>query len=589
MRLGVFEAMSVRFSTLTFLVAVGHAGWASAAEPQLDIPWVEQMPRVPQPLHVIDWKQVARDYYQVVFDPNATGPSLPAVDLSPDRKYFGFPAYLTPGRRPDPKNGEIFTCIGGVLGAKLMDIDMHRYAGVDWLADCKNWFDQEEGLYQDRIGQRGGVVSHVVYAYWPLALGVMMSDANRQDPGYRHNADRQFAFLLQMAHAFGCPDHPDLQHGFDIGTRTVVPIQIDWNPGNASCLAWMLYAGYQWTGNRDYLECAKAALRWQSTHPGRYEMSHAMGPIAMARINAEQGEDFDMTWMMNNFFGDYTRLHGFVHQWAVTHGTNFNGLTCDGLDGAWWRWPDNNGFYAFSMNTYQSPAWVLPVARYDQRYARALARYALNQANSCRFFLGIDLDWDHQDHLDWRNSLPDGKGFLFSYEGFRTEAHCDAAHRFRPYGTGDPIALFQHKYEGEKSSQYWIAKKTFSHQSQNISLYMGNHIGFLGSIFTATDVPGIIAWDLTRTDYFRPRCYPTYLIYNPFKQEETVTFDVGSGVRDLYDTVSGQFIRRSVSGHQSITLSPDEPMVLVLTPAGGAEARDGRKLKINDVVVDFRL
>ena len=181
------------------------------------------------------------------------------------------------------------------------------------------------------------------------------------------------------------------------------------------------------------------------------------------------------------------------------------------------------------MGSYQGPAWLLPVARYDTRFARSIARYALNAANSCRLFLGVDLDGDHQDHLDWRNALPDRQGWLFSYEGVRSEPHCvDAAHRPAPYATGDPLALFSKRYGPSNRAQYWVDKKQFSKESQNISLYMGNHIGFLGAVYNATDVPGIIAWDLTKTDYFRAACYPTYLLYNPYDEAKTVQFDVGA-------------------------------------------------------------
>jgi len=559
-----------------------------ATEPQITIPWVEKMPRLPRPLHVLDWKQTAADYYRVAFDPKATGANLPAVAVSDDGVNFGFSAYLNPGRNMRQAKGEAIVCLAGVAGAQLNGLDMRTYKGIDWVRSCKRWFDDADGVYQDNPGQKGGVISHVIYGYWPLALGVMLTDLNREDLDYRRNLDRQFAFLLQMARDMGCPNHPNLKQGYDIAARQVTATRIDWNPGNASCLAWMLYAGYQWTGNVEYLECAKAALRWQLQNPGRYEISHVMGPLVMARINAEQGENFDLTWMMNNWFGDYTRLPGFVHEWAITHNTLLNGLTCDGLDGAWWRWPDDNGFYAFAMGSYQAPAWLLPVARYDQRYARSIARYALNAANSCRFFLGVDLDWDHQDHLDWRNSLPNGEGFLFSYEGFRTEAHhADARHAFRPYATGDPIAGFSRKYNDANHAQYWADKATFSRSSDNISLYMGHHIGFLGAIFNATEVPGIIAWDLTKTDYYRPKCYPSFLVYNPYDTEKTIQFDMGSAADDLYDAVAGKFIKRHLRGKQPLVIGSDQAMVLILVPAGGTVSLEGKKLKINGVVVDY--
>ena len=153
---------------------------------------------------------------------------------------------------------------------------------------------------------------------------------------------------------------------------------------------------------------------------------------------------------------------------------------------------------------------------------RSIARYALHAANSCRFFLGIDLDADHQDHLAWRKSLPNGHGFLFSYEGFRTEAHCDADHRFQPYATGDPIALFSHKYNG--------ARRAILDRQAGVQRPIRQHLAIHGQPhrlprldLNATDVPGIIAWDLTRTDYFKPACYPSYLLYNPYEQEKKVT------------------------------------------------------------------
>jgi hypothetical protein len=117
---------------------------------------------------------------------------------------------------------------------------------------------------------------------------------------------------------------------------------------------------------------------------------------------------------------------------------------------------------------------------------------------------------------------------------------------------------------------------------------MGNHIGFLGSIFNATEVPGIIAWNLTKTDYYRPRCYPTFLIYNPYEEARTISFDAGAAACDLYDTITGQYIHRNVKGKQPLEIDADRALVLVLAPAGGVMVRDGAKLKINGVVVNYR-
>ena len=114
----------------------------------------------------------------------------------------------------------------------------------------------------------------------------------------------------------------------------------------------------------------------------------------------------------------------------------------------------------------------------------------------------------HQDHKDWRDSLPDKSGYLFSYEGIRSQ----------------PL----------------------------------------------TDVPGIIAWDLNITDHFAPPSYPTRLLYNPFDTPKTITVKVGEVASDLYDTVAGGFILRGVIGPQKITLSTMRPLSSMRSSMGAA-------------------
>lgn len=46
----------------------------------------------------------------------------------------------------------------------------------------------------------------------------------------------------------------------------------------------------------------------------------------------------------------------------------------------------------FAMGTLIGPSWLIPVVRYDQRYAAGIARYALNAAASSRIFQGYKLE-----------------------------------------------------------------------------------------------------------------------------------------------------------------------------------------------------
>ncbi len=92
-----WEEMTRQFTTpsnatqlrLTFTsgggVEVTGAAWlddislAATADQNSLIPYVEGFPLLPSPLLIREWKQTAREYHQLVFDPGATGPFLPLL------------------------------------------------------------------------------------------------------------------------------------------------------------------------------------------------------------------------------------------------------------------------------------------------------------------------------------------------------------------------------------------------------------------------------------------------------------------------------------------------------------------------------
>jgi hypothetical protein len=150
------------------------------------------------------------------------------------------------------------------------------------------------------------------------------------------------------------------------------------------------------------------------------------------------------------------------------------------------------------------------------------------------------------------------------------------------------VALFSKRYDRATAHAYWNDKPAFSSRPDNIAIYMGNNIGFLGAVYQATDVPGITAWDLNATDHFAPRSHPTRLLYNPYDESKQVRLDVGPVACDVYDTVTGRFVRRGASGPQAFTLAPDQAAVFVLVPAGAPLHHDGRRLLSDEVVIDYR-
>jgi hypothetical protein len=593
-KLNIMPAVRTLFSVLGLsLIALNSpAQTLPSREPQIVVARVEKMPRVPRPLHIMDWKKAARDYYTVLFNPDLKGVGLPAVNLAADRKHFGFDSYLKPQRRRDPR-GEAQACIIPVIGASKLGLDMTRLYDMNWIIPTSEWFDPRTHIWSNRPGS-GNKIAHVLYEYWPLVIGTLLADQFPKHEAFNAALIQQADTLLQMGKALGYPGHLNLDQDYQYrdGKWVVLPRRIDSNFGNAAAFAWALYAAYTRTNNPDYLAAAKKAITWWLATPGRYEMSHAMGPLVLARLNAEHDGNLDMQRMLDIWFGDYTAFapnlpERQVMPWGITAGTQPGGVSCDGLDGACWRTPREDGFYAFAMGSYQAPGWFLPAVRYDQRIARAAARYALNAANNCRYFLGLDLDWAHQDHKDWRDALPNGIGYLFSYEGVRSLPHASTAENSpQPYGTGDAV-IGQYRRDKTPFAQYWIDKKQFSQSSDNIALYMGNSIGFLGALFNPTEVEGIIAWDLNITDHFAPPSYPTRLLYNPFNDAKTVTLKLGDTPVNLYDTVTGQFICNNVRGDQKIPLASDQAAVIVITPANLKPKLVGHQLQVNGITINY--
>ena len=132
---------------------------------------------------------------------------------------------------------------------------------------------------------------------------------------------------------------------------------------------------------------------------------------------------------------------------------------------------------------------------------------------------------------------------------------------------------------------FWVGKNP---GDEAFALYMGNHIGFLGSIMALTDVPGILRWDCLATDWFHDAAEPTFLFFNPHAAPKTFQTDIGPKVADLYDAVTHQFMQRKVRGQVPLTLAPETAAVVVVTPVNAKRAREGRRMLVDGLGVNYQ-
>jgi hypothetical protein len=580
----ITKRMSIQTAAVVLVISIFAVTFAQAGNvpqkgtAQKTIAAVEFMPRVPEPLAVRDWRSVARSYYERILDPNTAGDSFPVVQIKADDAGFGMKSYV--GAKIAREG---ISCLSAVVGARVAGLDPRNFCGIDYVSRAKAWYDPEHGFYRQAVGERSAVVHSGIYGYWNAVVGTMLAAQYPEDAQLKQQAITAAEAFLEIARGLGCPERPDYDVlGWDFENNKPGGRNEPMNRlGHAPSVAWMLLAGAALTSDQDMVACARATMQWYSENPGRYEITHVMGPLAAARLNARGGPQVDIDRILSAWFGDGDPKR---HTWRITRSTRFGDITCDGLDGA--RWGDD-GFYAFTMGSLQGPAWLVPVVRYDQRYARAIGRYALNAANSARLLQGEGLDANHQDHAEWKARW-DPQNHLF-YEGLKSWDP-GPNHALRPYATGDPVLLGWNPGLSPVHPEEYFAQRSkwFGNSAYNLSLYMGNHVGFLGGIVDLTDVPGILCWDCLATDFFGPPAYPTNLYYNPFEKPRTIALHL-AGPADLYDLVTGDFVIRNAKSGNRLTLEPDQALVLVQVPPGAEIKRRATQLLADGIVIDYRV
>ncbi|MCK4295737.1 MAG: laminin G, partial [Candidatus Marinimicrobia bacterium] len=321
-------------------------------------------------------------------------------------------------------------------------------------------------------------------------------------------------------------------------------------PEAAGAIAWLLYNAFVETGDLRYRQGAEWALEFLSgfSTNAAYELQLPYGVYTAARMNAELGTNYDVDKMLNWCFDHEDN----VREWGVTLG-NWGGYDCDGLVGV--ARYDEYG-YAFFMNGVEQFGALVPMVRYDDRFARAIGKWALNVANASRLFYTNYLPDSLQDSKTW--ALQYDPNSYIAYEALREDWM-----GISPYATGDN----------------WGAT--------NLSLYGASHVGIFGGIIDTTNIEGILRLDVLKTDYFHNEAYTTFLYYNPYDEEKIVELEAGWGTYDLYDAVGNEFIKYNVSGIDSFSIASDAAMLTVLIPPGSEINYDLDKAMIGNVVIDY--
>jgi len=326
-------------------------------------------------------------------------------------------------------------------------------------------------------------------------------------------------------------------------------------PDAAGGAAYEQYVAYIHTGNPTDLSDAERCMNALQNTPANenplYETILPFGALTAARLNAEQGTNYDVAKIVNWCFSPTSVVRS---DWGAISASEWGGYGVSGLIGS----TTDDGGYGFSMNSYIYPMALVPLVRYDDRFANSIGQWMLNLTNSARLFLKSGLPASNQTNASW-NDAPSN---YYSYEGLK-ESYDGVSPQAGGDGTGYDSA--------------WL----------NFA-YGSGDVGVLGSIVSPTNVSMILQLNLLATDFFHAAADPSYLFYNPYSTMKTVQVNVGSTPVNVYDAISGKFLATDVSGLTSISIPALSSRSLVYTPVGGSLVDNGTNVSVNGVIVNYR-
>lgn len=535
---------------------------AIAQSGQIAIPRVDLMPNQPSPYDLRDWRQAAINYDSFVYDLNLTGQYLPLTAIIPAGVNYpqnqSFRQHTYVGTN-SPLGNESINVLPSLVGASLVGIDKSSQFGRNWVLMSQDFFNKNNGenLYLNNPSTSSGndwwydmmpnVYFYQLYDLYPNIGG----DADYQ---FTAIADR-FATAVSQMGGDDAPWQPAYMNyrawKFKTGEPNTTSVP---EPEAAGTFAWVLYNAWKKTDNPGYLKAAEWSIEFldEWTSNPSYELQLPYGTLTAAKMNAELGTDYDVEKMVNWSF-DRGELRG----WGTIVGT-WGGLNVSGLIG---EANDAGNDYAFQMNGFQQAAALVPMVRYDKRFARAIGKWTLNLANASRLFYSNYLPANKQDSEAWSDAHD--PNHAIGYEALKQVYQGNS-----PYATGDAI------------NGGWAAT--------NLALYGSSSIGYLGSMLEQTNVDKILKINVLATDFYNEDAYPTYLYYNSYSTAKNVQLDAGSASVDIYEAISEQFVHQNVSGTVSFVIPPNEAILVTLYPAGGTVSFDKNKMLVDGVVVDYR-
>ena len=537
---------------------------------------VEEMPNLPDKLYIRDWKKVTIDYNDFVFDLNLKGDFLPLVwieesGFNTKKKTFGLPSYISSTKSIKHGSQESINCVTAILSATLCGIDKSNDKNVDWVEMIENYYNTENGefLFLDRENTKSG--NTFWYEIFPHILLGSIVYLYPNYPKLKEIMYRTSKKWLKAVEVLGRNEADFNYTAFNFKKMSPVNNGKWIEPDSSAGLATILYFAYKQFNDTEFFEGVKWCLDFleKSENNPNYELLMPYGAYIMARMNMEHESEYNLEKALNWCFDNTSACRP---GWGVLTG-KWNGTPIDGLCGSntdygqrWDELESNADYdfdkkksgYAFAGNTFSMAGPIVPIAKYDTRFAKDIAKWALNMMSNSRFFYSNSLSKRNQSCAFW--NWDDNN--VIAYEGLRK--YWDGV---SPYATGDAIR--------------------YSWGRIDLGLYGSSFVGFLGGICKKTNVEGVIALDCNKTDFYSDENYPTYLLYNPYKKEVNINMTENETDYLMYDSISKSIINKDNNSSKAVLLKADYVAMIVKIPIDSKFSLKKNKLYANDKIIDF--
>ena len=525
---------------------------------QKDISRIAQFrSELPENYDIIDFKEKALAYDQMVFNFEATDTFFPLIWADDTYDAYGISAYVGDYRNGLNGSQEAVTSIAAVLSATLMGIDKSNQDGHNFVAPLNVYFNEDENVVINNPSGNSRNIS-MWYMIYPALLFTQVSIQYEHEALLRANTLKTISSWYEAYEIMYALNDFNFT-GFDFDQMQPYRNNIWHEPDSAVGISLLMYYGYQLTGETKYKEAAINTLTYiDQTYDGSsmYEILLYYGPYLAAMYNQAFDTNFDVESLFNQAFNGNSIPRG---GWGMLN-DNYNGFAVSGLMGS----ITDGGGYAFSMNTFASAFIMAKTAKYDARYANSIGQWLNHLISNARYFFPEYAKDDNESmyHTEFKDDtiqFNETANSAFPYEGIRKSGNSKS-----PWFGGDPTV-----YNWAKT---------------DLSIYSGASMGMLASIYSKTNVDGILKIDLNAGDYYNDT-YPTYLLYNPHEQSKKGSYTSKNQGIDLYDAVTETVIKSNVSGETEIDIEANQSVIIVEIPTSSTLVKTDNQTKIEDIVI----